>query len=308
MAILFAGVLFVVLASVIVLYGNRAYVRPARFFEQLSGKPEVRKPGEEPGGARAAIRVMEQIGASVPVSKENMTLARRYLIGAGYRSERAVTVYFGIKAALCAAALAGALILVPHLTSRTLFRAALCVAAGAGGYYVPNIVLEGRVAARQRRLRIGLPDALDLMVIAVESGLGIDQAFTSVTRDLRKAHKDVTDEFSLVSLEMRAGTRRIEALRNLAARTGETEVKKLVAVLVQTDRFGTSIAEALRTHADFMRRSRRLAAEERAGKLGVKLVFPIFFFIMPSMGLVVAGPGLLQIIRVLIYPTLHQVR
>ena len=152
-----------------------------------------------------------------------------------------------------------------------------------------------------------MPDALDLLVIAVESGLGLDQALVSVTRELRTTHKDVTDEFSLVALEMRAGKRRIDALNNLSSRTGEPEVRKLVAVLVQTDRFGTSISDALRTHADFMRVSRRLAAEERAGKLGVKLTFPIFFFILPSLALVVAGPGLLQVARVLL-PTLNNVK
>ena len=156
-------------------------------------------------------------------------------------------------------------------------------------------------------MRVGLPDALDLMVIAVESGLGMDQAFASVTANLRNTHRDVTDEFSLVILEMRAGKRRIDALHNLASRTGEPEVRKLVAVLAQTDRFGTSIVDALRTHADFMRASRCLAAEEKAGKLGVKLVFPIFFLIMPSMVLVVAGPGLLQVVRLLL-PALRDVR
>jgi tight adherence protein C len=154
---------------------------------------------------------------------------------------------------------------------------------------------------------MGLPDALDLMVIAVESGLGIDQAFVTVTRELRNTHHDVTEEFALATLEIRAGQRRIDALHHLAARTGEAEFRKLVAVLAQTDRFGTSVVEALRTHADFMRVSRRLAAEERAGTLGVKLVFPIFFFILPSMALVVAGPGLLQFMRML-FPALNNVR
>jgi tight adherence protein C len=200
-----------------------------------------------------------------------------------------------------------ALFLVPHATARNLIRLVLYAAAGGLGFAIPGLILDHMVSARQRRLRIGLPDALDLMVIAVESGLGMDQAFVSVTGNLRNTHKDVTDEFSLTILEMRAGKRRIDALHNLASRTGEPEVRKLVAVLAQTDRFGTSIADALRTHADFMRSSRCLAAEEKAGKLGVKLVFPIFFLIMPSMVLVVAGPGLLQVVRLLL-PALSGVR
>ncbi len=307
MAVLISATLFVILCSAIVLYGYLAYVRPARFFEQLSPERESRDHGPDRDRKRVAVRLIEQIGATVPVSKVESTAARRYLTAAGFRSDEALTVYYGIKVTMCVVALVAALFLVPHVTVRNSVRIFLYLAAGAGGYFAPNLILERMVSKRQRRLRIGLPDVLDLMVIAVESGLGMDQAFASVTRELRNTHKEVTDEFSLVSLEIRAGKRRIDALHNLAARTGEPEIRKLVAVLAQTDRFGTSIADALRTHADFMRVTRRLAAEERAGKLGVKLVFPIFFFILPSMALVVAGPGLLQLLRVLL-PTLRNIK
>jgi tight adherence protein C len=251
--------------------------------------------------------MIAQIGASVPVSKEDATLSRRELTAAGFRSEKALGVYYAIKFAFSVVALSAALFLVPHATQRILLRIVLYIGAAALGYFAPNLALDAMVSARQRRLRIGLPDALDLMVIAVESGMGMDQAFVSVTRELRNAHKDVTEEFSLATLEMRAGKRRVEALHNLAVRTGEPEVRKLVAVLAQTDRFGTSIADALRTHADFMRVTRRLTAEEKAGKLGVKLIFPIFFFILPAMALVVAGPGVLQVVRVLL-PALRSAR
>ena len=307
MAILLSAVLFLILSSVIALYGYRAYVRPAHFFEQLSA-PDSLKQDVKPAGTRtSAVRVMENIGATVPVSTQDATLARRYLTAAGFRSEKALGVYYGIKVTACAVTLAAALFLISHASSRVFVKVVLAAVAASVGYFGPNLVLERKVMARQRRLRIGLPDALDLLVIAVESGLGLDQALVSVTRELRHAHKDVTDEFSLVALEMRAGKRRIEALNNLSSRTGEPEVRKLVAVLAQTDRFGTSISDALRSHADFMRVTRRLAAEERAGKLGVKLTFPIFFFILPSLALVVAGPGLLQVARVLL-PTLKGVK
>ena len=306
MAILLSAVLFLILTSVIALYGYRAYVRPARFFEQLSS--DSGKEGAKPAATRtSAVRVMGNIGATVPVSTQDATVARRYLTAAGFRSERALGVYYGIKVTSCAVTLTAALFLISHMNSRVFVKIVLAAVAASVGYFGPNLILERKVLARQRRLRIGLPDALDLLVIAVESGLGLDQALVSVTRELRTTHKDVTDEFSLVALEMRAGKRRIDALNNLSSRTGEPEVRKLVAVLVQTDRFGTSISDALRTHADFMRVSRRLAAEERAGKLGVKLTFPIFFFILPSLALVVAGPGLLQVARVLL-PTLNNVK
>jgi tight adherence protein C len=174
------------------------------------------------------------------------------------------------------------------------------VAAGAlAGYFGPSLVLEHMVRARQERLKLSLPDALDLLVVCVEAGLGLDQAIRSVSEELKVAHREISEELGLVTLEMRAGKRRADALKNLADRTGEPEIRKLVAILIQADRFGTSIAESLRTHSDFLRVRRRQDAEERAGKVGVKLVFPIFFFILPSMMVVAAGPGLLQVFKYL---------
>jgi tight adherence protein C len=134
-------------------------------------------------------------------------------------------------------------------------------------------------------------------VVSVEAGLGLDQAIQHVAREIRIPHPELSEELQMVTLEMRAGKRRSEAMRNFAERTGETEVRKLVAILVQNDRFGTSMGESLRNHSDFMRTRRRQDAEERAGKVGVKLVFPIFFFILPSMVVVAAGPALLQVFK-----------
>ena len=135
------------------------------------------------------------------------------------------------------------------------------------------------------------------MVVSVEAGLGLDMAIQHVARELQVTHPELSEEMMLVTLEMRAGKRRADALRNLAERTGEAEVRKLVAILVQSDRFGTSMGESLRTHSDYMRTRRRQEGEERAAKVGVKLVFPIFFFILPSMLIVAVGPGILQIFK-----------
>jgi tight adherence protein C len=135
------------------------------------------------------------------------------------------------------------------------------------------------------------------MVVSVEAGLGLDQAIQHVARELGVSHPELSEELSLVMLEMRAGKRRQEALRNFGDRTGEPDIRKLVAILVQNDRFGTSMGESLRTHSDFMRTRRKQDAEERAAKVGVKLVFPIFFFIMPSMLIVAVGPGVLQLFK-----------
>src|ERR1044071_5154415 len=166
--------------------------------------------------------------------------------------------------------------------------------------------LEKQVKKRQETLRLSLPDALDLLVVSVEAGLGLDQALQHVSKELQVSHPQLSEELSLVTLEMRAGKRRSEALRNFAERTGEPEVRKLVAIMVQNDRFGTSMGESLRTHSDFMRTRRRQEAEERAAKVGLKLVFPIFFFILPSMLIVAAGPGILQIFKYL-FPMMKQI-
>jgi len=143
------------------------------------------------------------------------------------------------------------------------------------------------------------------LVVSIEAGLGLDMAMQHVARELQVSHPELSEDLSLVTLEMRAGKRRSDALRNFAERTGESEVRKLVAILIQSDRFGTSMGESLRTHSDFMRVKRRQDAEERAGKVGVKLVFPIFFFILPSMLTVAAGPGILQIVKYL-FPMMKQ--
>ena len=139
-----------------------------------------------------------------------------------------------------------------------------------------------------------LANALDLMVVCVESGLGLDQAILQVAKELEHAHPEITEELAIVNLELKAGKRRAEALRNLADRTAVEDLKKLVAVLIQADRFGTGVAQSLRAHSDYMRVQARQIAEEKAAKLGVKLVFPIFFCILPSLFVVTVGPVVVQ--------------
>jgi tight adherence protein C len=163
------------------------------------------------------------------------------------------------------------------------------------GVFAPGITLERMMDRRHEILRTALPDALDLLVVCVEAGLGLDQAMRNVGEELRLTHPDLCRELALVNLETRAGVRRADALRHLADRTMEPEIGKLVAILVQTDRFGTSVADSLRTHADFMRVRRRQEAEERAGKISVKLVVVIFLFILPAIVIVTAGPAFLNI-------------
>jgi tight adherence protein C len=176
----------------------------------------------------------------------------------------------------------------------------LLLFAGAGaalGYCGPSQYLSLRIKRRQRAIEKGLPNALDLMVVCVESGLGLDQTIVQVAKELQFAYPDICDELAVVNLEMRAGKRRAEALHNLAERTGVEELRKLVAVLVQTDRFGTSVSQSLRGHSEFMRVMARQKAEERAAKLAVKLVFPIFFCVLPSLFVVTVGPVLTRLVR-----------
>jgi tight adherence protein C len=165
---------------------------------------------------------------------------------------------------------------------------------------IPRFMLKRIIRKRQLRVRLGLPDALDLTVICVEAGLGLDQALLRVGEDLRHVHPELSDEFRLVNLELRAGKPRAEALRNLADRTGVDDLRALVAVLIQTDRFGTSIAQALRVHSDSLRTERRQRAEEAAAKTTIKMVPVLVLFVFPSMFFVSLGPAAIQMIRYLL--------
>jgi tight adherence protein C len=310
MAALVSFLLFAVLMGAISIYGYRRYARPARVYEQLQaseefGNPSIDKIGpDEPG---LAVSVFQLIGEKLPISPQDVMATRRELISAGYRSEMAVAVLYGIKAVLCVTLVVLALLFRDSITSNHILRIVMVIAAGLVGYFGPGFCLESMVNKRREIIRLSLPDALDLMVVCVEAGLGLDQAIQYVSRELMITHPVLCHELSLVNLEMRAGKRRTDALRQLVDRTGEQELRKLVAILIQTDKFGTSMADSLRTHSDFMRVRRRQEAEERAGKVGVKLVFPIFFLILPAMLLVAAGPGLLQVFKYL-FPMMREFR
>lgn len=306
MATLILLLFFVLLTSAITYFGYRVYSRPGRVQERLADVGTVTAPdeSEHSGDGELLVRIIHQVGAAVPVSPADVSESRRYLIAAGFRTERAVTVLYGCKV-LVSAGLLGGFLLLHLFAGNPLLHVLTLAFAAYMGWQLPRMVLEHLITRRQERLRLSLPDALDLMVVCVEAGLGLDQAFVSVTRELQETHREISDEFGLVNLEMRAGKRRADALHNLAERTGEDELSKLVSILIQADRFGTSIAESLRTHADFMRIRRRQQAEERAGKVGVKLVFPIFFCILPAMLIVTAGPGILQIVKYL-FPLMKQ--
>ncbi len=241
--------------------------------------------------------LIKRVGAAVPASGRDLTRLKRRLIRAGFRNPNAARYFQGIRPVtsllLAIVALAGLSQSYAAADNLVLGTAAAAVL----GYLAPMQYLMLRIRRRQRAILRGLPNALDLMVVCVESGLGIDQTILQVAKELQHAHPEICGEFTVMSLELRAGKRRAEALHNLADRTGVEEVKKLVAVLVQTDRFGTSIAQSLRGHADYLRTLTRQKAEERASKLAVKLVFPIFFCVLPSLFVVTIGPVMARMVR-----------
>jgi tight adherence protein C len=182
-----------------------------------------------------------------------------------------------------------------------LFRPNLAFALSAAGvgYVFPGFLLARIAKRRQHRIRLSLPDALDLLVVSVEAGLGLDQAIQRVADELAFAHPELAEELRLINLELRAGKARSDALHNLAERTGVDDVASLVAMLVQTDRFGTSVAQSLRVHSDTLRTKRRQRAEEAAAKTGVKMVFPLVFCIFPAIWVVTIGPAVIKFVQVL---------
>ena len=243
---------------------------------------------------RAVVAALKRIGAVAPKSSSETGKLRRLLIAAGYRNGDAVVVFFGIRLGL---ALIGFVLLAFPLIMRPNFMTAL--AACAMGYLLPSMALKRMVKRRQHRIRLGLADALDLLVVSVEAGLGLDQAIMRVSDELAHAHPDLADELRLINLELRAGKARAEALHNLAERTGVDDISSLVAMLVQTDKFGTSVAQSLRVHSDTLRTKRRQRAEEAAAKTGVKMVFPLVFCIFPAIWVVTIGPAAIKFVQVL---------
>ena len=238
-------------------------------------------------------QALDPLSRALPVSPTDVSLTRAWLIQAGYREARHVRFYFASRLLFAALGLT-AVILFTGFDSLLLL-----VGVPALGFFLPRFFLKRAMKERQRRIRLGLPDALDLTVICVEAGLALDQAMMRVGEDLQHAHPELSGEFHLFNLETRAGKPRAEALRNLAARTGVDDVRGLVGTLIQTDRFGTSVAQALRVHSDSLRTERRQRAEEQAAKTTVKMIIPLVLFVLPSLIFVTVGPAVIQLMRLL---------
>jgi tight adherence protein C len=257
-------------------------------------------PVDTPAYSETAVKTLKHLAKYAPQSPSELGKLQQRLVAAGYRNRDARTIFIGIR-------LAFALLTFFVASSPLVGRPNVFLALGmaALGYLLPSMVLGRMAKKRQHRIRLSLADVLDLLVVSVEAGLGLDQALQRVGEELATTHKDLSDELRLVNLEMRAGKARQEALRNLADRTGVDDLSSLAAMLIQTDKFGTSVAQSLRVHSDTLRTKRRQRAEEAAAKTGVKMVFPLVFCIFPAIFVVTIGPAAIRFVQVL-FPMAQQ--
>jgi tight adherence protein C len=288
LAFLFASLL---VAGGALYYFGRHSVAIEQRLGEVTGS--AMKTAADSGYEKMVTDSLKRLGNIAPKSVGEMSKMQKRLVAAGYRRNEALMIFAGIRVGV---ALITFLLLSTPLIVRPNLGTALVGAIIA--YIVPGFVLGKMAAKRQHVIRMGLPDALDLLVVSVEAGLGLDQAIQRVGNELAFAHPDLCDEMRLVNLELRAGVARPVALANLGERTGVEDVISLVAMLVQTDKFGTSVAQSLRVHSDTLRTKRRQRAEEKAAKLGAKMVFPLVICIFPAIWVVTIGPAAIKFIEV----------
>jgi tight adherence protein C len=261
-----------------------------------SGQAEAQLPFDWFAFFKKSEKVFKPLGNMIPRSPEEMSRQERKLAQAGIRRKDGPALLYGVKLAL-------AIILFLVFTTIGPLRAnpvVLVVLPILLGALIPDMGVSRLVQRRKDNLQRALPDALDLTVICVEAGLGLDQSLVRIGQELRYVHPALSDELNLYSLEVNAGKKRSEALRNLGQRTEVDDIKSFAAVLIQTDRFGTSVAQALRVFAETMRTKRRQRAEENAAKMSIKMIPALVFFIFPAIFVVILGPAVIAIIRYLL--------
>jgi tight adherence protein C len=304
--------LFFLIGAVILLFclGGYFYAGYQRnrkdLINRLKQVREETQQEEAPGLLKAIKKqwtgFIESLGHVVKPKKEGEIshLKKKFLM-AGYRQEDMMIIFSGFKAFLALLLTIGFLVIRFNFlktmpSTQTMFFSVLFALIG---FYLPNLWLRIRISMRKKMIQLGLPDALDLMVICVESGMGLDAAINRVGEEMKMANTILSEEFKILNLELRAGKQRRDALRNLALRTGLEDVNSLVTLLIQTEQFGTSIGQALRVHSDAMRTKRHQRAEEIAQKMPVKLIFPLILFIFPTLLVIVLGPAAISIIKAL---------
>ena len=297
-----AAVTFSVLAVAEVMRARRPAVRT-----RLAEIEAIGSDLDDPVGRRRrliqsewVLAILEAIGARLSPETEYVEGNDvSMLVHAGYRGQGAVAIYWGIRISTALSGLAFGMIFLPLSGVAGGVSLFVGVYLASMGFLLPLLLVRARVRRRQKELRNALPDALDLLVVCVEAGLGLNQALVRVAQEIRHTSKLMSDEILQTNAEIRVGTPRDTALRTLAERTGLDDLSSLVAMLIQTDRFGTSIATSLRVQSDTLRQKRRQRAEEAAAKTAIKMVFPLVFCIFPSMFVVILAPGFITILRVL---------
>jgi len=315
-ALIFITCLIFVAALLLVL-GSYYYAQNRREHSTLidrikaSGEDQERQPSEDSlrTAANRLITFIRSLGSlAKPKDETELSHLKKTFLRAGIRNEKASMTFFGAKVFLG--------ILFPALFSMvkmtilgpipSIFSLLILFVLAVFGFYLPGIWLRMRVTKRKEQMTEGLPEALDMMVVCVEAGMGLDAAINRVGEEIALSNKVVGEEFRLLSLELKVGKQRKEALRSLATRTDLEDVNSLVTLLVQTEKFGTSIGQSLRVHSDSMRVKRQQRAEEIAAKLPVKLLFPLIVFIFPALFVVILGPAVIRFIRILL-PVINSV-
>lgn len=295
-------VAFALFAWVAVDYFMNGSGRAEERLAEMSDPHRKEKMATQAKKSEAIARVLEKASPTLakpltPTNEKEMGKLRQDLTEAGFRTESAPLTYLSIRAicSLAFLALGGGVSLIMYgITKDAAIRTFV---VGALGFYLPTLALGQLVKRRKEQIFLGLPDALDLMVVCVEAGLGLDQAMRRVSTEMKKSYPILADEFGLCNLHLQMGKMRNEVLTDLGARTGVDDLRALASILIQADKFGSSIANALRVQSDAMRTRRQQIAEEKAAKTAVKLIFPLVLFIFPGIFVVLVGPAGIQMAR-----------
>jgi len=290
-AVVFGAVVLIALALVYAFSGGSLLITER--LGRLWRLPTGHERGFKEKRKVLVARVLSLVAKTLPSSPRHSSGSELLLARAGYRRPEAAVALRAARVMLVVALL-GSVYFTGLYKLNPFFVLALGMLLG---FFGPDIALTHFAVKRQQALRLALPDALDLLVICVEAGLGLDQSLLYVGQELRIAHPALCEEFDLVNAEVHVGKTRTEALRSLASRTGVDDIKALVATLIQTDRFGTSVAQSLRVHSDDLRTKRRQRAEEAAAKSAVKMVVPLVFFIFPALFVVILGPAVISMVH-----------
>jgi len=293
-----AGCVVLLTVSLVLLAPRRPAAVGRRLDElrALGGRDEIERRRREANAERLK-NVLAVLGGRVGETRTDASAVRHFLVQAGFSDESAVPIYWAARIITPAVLLILALTVAKTIHAAP-SKAVLGVIWAVGvGWIAPTFFVRSRLKRRQKEVQLAMPDMLDLLVVCVEAGLGLNQALTRVADEIHHVSPVTSEQLTLVNLEMRAGTAREDALKHLAERTGLPDMKSLVAMLIQTDRFGTSVADALRIQADTLRTKRRQRAEEAAAKTTIKLVFPLVLCIFPAMFVVVLAPSVIAIMR-----------